>query len=818
MRVLLGLLSALAFLAMAGVAAVLGVVYHYSQGLPDVGDLAHYDPPTVTRVHAGDGRLLAEFASEKRVFVPIGAMPKRVVRAFLSAEDQNFYKHPGVDFVAIARAMVANVERVANDERPIGASTITQQVARNFLLTNEMSVARKVREALIAWRIEQAFPKDRILELYLNEIYLGNRSYGVAAAALNYFNKSLDELTVGEAAFLGALPKAPDRYFRERYRDQAVARRNWVVGRMQEDGHITPDEARLAMAEPLTFVRRDEAETVTADYFAEEVRRELAARVGEQRLYEGGLSVRTTVDPKLQEIATRALRNGLVAYDRRHGYRGPVAQLPDARDWQARLAKMPVPAGAEDWRLAAVLETDAQGARIGLGDGSRGVIPAAELRWARRQLEDNRLGPEIRQPGDALKVGDVVLVEPLAPAKGVPAGAFALRQIPEVQGGLVAMDPHTGRVQAMVGGFSARISVFNRATQALRQPGSSFKPLVYLTALDNGYTPSSLVLDAPFVLDQGPGLPLWRPQNFSEEFYGPTPLRVGIEKSRNVMTVRLAQAVGMDKIAKTAVDFGVYDRMPTLLSYSLGAGETTVLRMATAYSILVNGGLKVSPTLIDRIQDKVGQTVFRHDGRDCAACRPARWDGGDPPEIADNRPRVGDPRTLYQIVSMMEGVVQRGTATALNALGRPLAGKTGTSNDNVDAWFIGMSPDLVVGVYIGFDQPRPLGSRETGGTTSVPIVKEVLETALKDEPAIPFRIPPGLRLVRVNPATGKLAAPGEKGAIWEGFLPGTEPQLGEALVLDGSGQDPEGGRLAVPTSGGAPPAAPSSVTGTGGLY
>jgi penicillin-binding protein 1A len=388
-----------------------------------------------------------------------------------------------------------------------------------------------------------------------------------------------------------------------------------------------------------------------------------------------------------------------------------------------------------------------------------------------------------------------------------------------VQGGLVVMDPHTGRVLAMTGGFSPRISVFNRATQALRQPGSSFKPFVYLAALDNGYTPSSLVLDAPFVLDQGPGLPLWRPQNFSEEFYGPTPLRVGIEKSRNVMTVRLAQAVGMDKIANYAVDFGIYDRMPTLLSYSLGAGESTVIRMVTAYSMLVNGGRKVVPTLVDRVQDKTGRTVFRHDGRDCGACRMASWDGADPPEIKDNVARVGDPRTLHQMVSMLEGVVQRGTGASLNSLGRPLAGKTGTSNDNVDAWFIGMSPDLVVGVYVGFDQPRPLGSRETGGTTAVPIVKEVLDVALKDEPAIPFRIPPGLRMVRVNPATGNLAQPGEKGAIWEGYLPGTEPQPGESMVLDGSGSDGEPGGFTMPTSAGGPRQAPApSVTGTGGLY
>jgi penicillin-binding protein 1A len=816
MRIIVGLLSTAVVLGILAIVGVIGVVYHYSRGLPELEQLARYQPPTVTRVHAGDGRLLAEYAAEKRIFVPFEALPKRVVRAFISAEDQNFYEHPGIDFVAVARAMVTNVQKVANDERPIGASTITQQVARNFLLTNEVSIARKIKEMILAWRIEQAFNKDQILELYLNEIYLGNRSYGVAAAALNYFNKSLDELTVAEAAFLGALPKAPDRYFRSSYREQAVARRNWVIGRMQEDGYITPEEARLAAAEPLEFRRRDATETVDAAYFAEEVRREIVNRFGEEALYEGGLSIRTTVDPVLQRHATRALRDGLAAFDRQGGWRGPVTRLESLQDWHGQLAAVARPPGAEDWQLAVVLELGQRAAAIGLADGRTAAIPFEELRWARPVRDDGRLGPEPKRPADVLEPGDVVLVEPLA-REGMPTD-YALRQIPEIQGGFVAMDPHTGRVLAMSGGFSAEISQFNRATQAMRQPGSSFKPFVYLTALDNGYTPSSMVLDAPFVMEQGPGLPLWRPQNFSEEFYGPTPLRVGIEKSRNVMTVRLAQAVGMDKVAATAVRFGIYDRLPELLAMSLGAGETTVLRMVTAYSMLVNGGRRIVPTLIDRVQDRDGRTIFRHDVRPCVGCTDVTWDGGEVPAVPDTREQIGDPRTIYQMVNILQGVVERGTGRALQSLGRPIGGKTGTSNDYMDAWWIGFTPDLVAGVFVGYDQPRSLGRRGTGTTAAVPIFKQFMEAALADEPAIPFRVPPGLRLVRVDPETGQLAEPGAKGAIWEAFLPGTEPRPGERFVLDGSGGfgAPEG---TVPASAAPPAPLPSGPgAGTGGLY
>ncbi len=848
MRFLMSALMGLLMLALAGAGALVYIVDHYDHDLPDYSHLASYEPPVTTRVHAGDGRLLAEFAAERRVFVPMDAMPKRVINAFLSAEDKSFYQHRGVDPFGILRAILTNLENLGSNRRPVGASTITQQVAKNMLLSNEVSMTRKVKEAVLAIRLERALSKDRILELYLNEIFLGFRSYGVAAAALNYFNKALDELTIAEAAYLAALPKAPNNYHPIRQTEAAVARRNWVIGRMLEDGHITAEEARAAQAEPLETRQRGEAEAVTAAYFAEEVRREIAARYGEQALYEGGLSVRATMDPRLQDIATRALRQGLVAYDRRHGWRGPVARLDSFDGWAKLLAATPVPPGAGTWRMAVVLNDEsAEFVEIGLADGSRGRIPLAELRWARAWVEGERLGPAPRRPSGVLKLGDVVLVEAAdkdEKGKPYPPATYGLRQIPAVQGGLVALDPHTGRVLAMAGGFSAEMSVFNRATQAQRQPGSAFKPFVFLTALNSGFTPSSLVMDAPFEYDPGFGQPIWRPANYSNQFYGPTPLRAGIEKSRNVMTVRLAQHVGMDKVKSTAEAFGIVDNFQPFLPMSLGAGETTVLRLTAAYGMLANGGKKITPTLIDRVQDRTGRTIYRHDQRACEGCQDVRLMPGDKvPAIPDDRPLVADPRTVYQMTSMLQGVVQRGTATRLNAIGKPLAGKTGTTNDAMDAWFVGFSPDLVVGTYVGFDQPRPLGSGETGGSTAVPIFQAFMEEALKDAPATPFRVPKGLRLVRVDPATGKLADPGAKGAIWEAFLPGTEPVEGVAMpVLDGTGQsggqwawqgDIPGSAYGAPLSSGAPLSAapdyanpasspagpPSSATlGTGGIY
>jgi penicillin-binding protein 1A len=863
MRFILSALMGLVMLALAGAGVLVYFVDFYSQDLPDYSGLASYEPPVTTRVQAGDGRLMAEFAAERRVFVPMDAMPKRVAQAFIAAEDKNFYEHRGVDPVGVIRAVLTNLENLGSNRRMVGASTITQQVAKNMLLSNEQSFTRKVKEAILAMRIERALPKDRILELYLNEIFLGYRSYGVAAAALNYFNKSLDELTIAECAFLGALPKAPSNYNPEKKHDAAIARRNWVISRMQEDGYITADEAKAAQAEPLAIRQRTDSETVTAEYFSEEVRREIVKLYGERALYEGGLSVRATMDPTLQSYATRALRNGLAAYDRRHGWRGPLAKMDGFDNWAKKLAAVPMPGSPDSWRLAVVLkEDDPQGTDIGLADGSRGRIPLAELKWARASKDNGeKLGPEIRKPVDALKLGDVILVEAIAKddkGKDYPAGTFALRQVPAVQGGMVVLDPHTGRVLAMAGGFAPTASGFNRAVQAMRQPGSSFKPFVYLTALENGFTPSSLILDGPFEYDPGYGQPIWRPSNYGGgSGGGPTTLRQGIEKSRNLMTVRLAQAIGMDKVKVTAETFGVVDDLKPYLPMALGAAETTTLRMATAYGMLANGGKRIIPTFIDRIQDRTGKTIFRHDPRPCGDCANLSWaPGAAVPAVPENREQIADARNVYQIVSIMEGVVQRGTAAKLASLGKTLAGKTGTTNDSLDAWFVGFSPDLAVATYVGYDQPRTLGDSETGGGVSVPIAKEFLEAALKDQPSKPFRIPPGLSRVRVNATTGELAEPGDKKAIWESFIPGTEPQYGVPQpVLDGSGQtgglgawseavlpgaeygviDPATGLPATPSSGGggAPilgntgPATPGlpmpratapATEGTGGIY
>jgi penicillin-binding protein 1A len=803
-KVFIRLFVMLVFVALIGVGGAFMTLWHFGRGLPNHQQLADYQPPVLTRVHAGDGRILAEFAIERRLFVPIDAIPKLVINAFLSAEDKSFYSHPGISLPDIVRAVVYNTAN-RGSKRPIGASTITQQVAKNFLLTNEVSIERKIKEAILAVRIEQALSKDRILELYMNEIYLGSGTYGVAAASLNYFNKSMDELTVAEAAYLAALPKAPNNYHPVRYPEAAKARRDWVIGRMREGGLLTDAEAEQAHRTPFQVRGRGgEVETVRAEYFSEEVRRELLQRYGEAGLYGGGLSVRTTVDPRLQDIADRALRKGLVTYDRRHGWRGPIARIDASPGWDKRLQAVQKPPGLGAWQLAVVRELGEKSVAIGFADGTAGVIPFAEMQWARAHRDHQRLGPSLRQPSDALNVGDVVAVEALE--GDAERRQYVLRQIPNVAGGIVALDPHTGRVLAMAGGWSFELSQFNRVTQAVRQPGSAFKPFVYLPALDNGFTPSSLVLDAPIVINQGPGLAPWKPANYSRNFFGPSPIRVGIEQSRNLMTVRLAQNIGMDKVADYVERFGIIDKLPEHLSMSLGAGETTLLKLTTAYAMLVNGGLRIKPTLIDRVQDRNGKTIFKHDPRPCDDCRADFWSRQAMPAVPDMRERVIGADTAYQMVSILQGVVDRGTGRRIKEIGKPLAGKTGTTNDSNDAWFVGFSADLAVGVFIGFDAPRTLGPNETGSSVSVPIFKDVMAEALKDQRAVPFRIPPGIRLVRVNPSTGVVARAGERDVIWEAFKPGSEPMaLGPVL---------DGGAL---TSDAAGPA-PGPSRDAGGLY
>lgn len=853
MRLFSALLSLALLVVILAALSVSAIFAHYSKDLPDYTYLKDYQPPTLSRIYADDGRMMAVVASEQRLFVPINAIPQRVKDAFLSAEDADFYEHGGVDYAGIVRAILVNLHNVGRERHPMGASTITQQVAKNMLLTNEVSISRKIREAILATRLEKAMSKDRILEIYLNEIFLGNHSYGVAAAALNYFNKSLDELTIQEAAYLAALPKAPNNYNPIREHAAAIARRNWVIGRMAENGHITREEAAEAQQEPLETKSRDEGDSVTADYFSEEVRRQLVEKFGEEQVMEGGLAVKTSLDPKLQNAATQALRDGLISFDRRErGWRGPVAHIADFGDWQKKLKNVAIPAGGEFWQLAIVSGLKSNEAQIAFADGVRAHIPWSELSWARRELEDNKFGPPIHQPSDVLSVGDVVMVEPVKQdekGKAYPADTYTLRQVPVVQGAIVVLDPHTGRVFAMNGGFSTKISQFNRATQAQRQPGSSFKPFVYMAALDKGFTPASLISDSPGEYYQGPGLPLWRPENYGGEDFGVQPLRIALEKSQNVMTVRVANAIGMPLIVEYAKKFGIVDDMPELLSFSLGAKETTPMRLVTAYGMIVNGGKKITPSIIDRVQDRDGKTIWRADTRECKDCQSAGWTAQlTPPDIPDTREQIEDPRTAYQMVNILEGVVQRGTASRLHDIDFPLAGKTGTTNDSKDAWFIGFTPDLVCGVYVGFDNPVPLGSKETGASVAVPIFRSFITEAIKDKPPIPFRVPPGLRMVRVNPTTEDLATPADKNAIWESFIPGTEPQEGQTRpVLDdntpgggvpvapaASGTSPE---IATPEQSAAPPVPQPAVvppvtvtpppapapqtpatTGTGGLY
>ena len=812
-----GFLFAAGFVVFCALAAGAGyLIWEVSKSLPDYKQLAQYEPPVATRIHAGDGSLLAEYARERRLFVPVTAIPPAVINAFLAAEDKSFYEHPGLDIESLARAVYQNAVNFfeGGNRRLIGASTITQQVAKNFLLTSDRTIDRKMKEALLALRIEEAFTKDQILELYLNQIFLGLNSYGVAAASLNYFGKSLNDLTLAEAAYLAALPKAPNNYHPFRYSERALERRNWVLDRMLENGFITAAEHNEASAAPLNVVLRPQGtQLFSGESFAEEVRRQVQDIYGEEKLYAGGLSVRTTLDPKLQILARQAFTGGLMRFDRKRGWRGPVKQIDIAGDWGAAIAPMPVAADLAPWRLAVVLDVTETGAEIGLQprigpDGKpeaareTGIIPLKLMKWARSARDGGGLGPEVNNPSDVLAPGDVVYVAP-APEKG----HWHLVQIPNLEGALVAMDPHTGRVLAMVGGFSYGRSQFNRAVQALRQPGSSIKPFVYAAALDNGYTPSSVVLDAPIEFTM-PNGEVWRPKNYTGKYHGPSSLRRGIELSRNVMTVRLTSDMGVDKFADLAERLGIYEKMPRMLAMALGAGETTLLKMAAAYSMFANGGRKIEATLIDRIQDRYGKTIYRHDKRECIGCEADGWENQPEPEILDDRDEVVNPYTAYQITSMLEGVVERGTGQALKAIGKPVAGKTGTSNEERDSWFIGFTPDLTVGVYVGYDTPKPMGREATGGQLAAPIVAEFMGQALKNRPAIPFRVPAGVQLIPIDPKSGQRAAYGEANVILEAFKPGEDPStttvvIGETIVPIGTGSAASGGGI---------------TTGTGGLY
>ncbi|MBR0662532.1 penicillin-binding protein 1A [Neoroseomonas oryzicola] len=778
-------LAFIVLLAGGLVAAVAGygLYRQVAEDLPDYRWLADYEPPQMSRIYAADSRLTAELATERRVFVPIEAIPQRVQQAFVSAEDQRFWDHAGVDPLGIGRSVLTAIENYGSGRRMGGASTITQQVAKNMLVGNERSMMRKVREAILAVRIEQALSKDRILELYLNEIFLGQSAYGVAAAAQAYFNKGLDELTTAEAAFLAALPKAPNNYNPVRFPEAARARRDWVLDRMAEDGYITREEARYAKAEPIVPrpSRRPDIIAV-GQHFTEEVRRELVQRYGAEQTTMGGLVVRTSLDPALQAATERALRDGLVSYDRRRGgWRGAFGQIAAGpTEWMPALeAYQRPPGGLPEWRLAVVLEVRNTEARLGWIERGEargapqprtGLMYLQDLAWARTARDGRIVGGQPSRMNQVVNVGDVVFVEPMPTqlaAQNRPARPerLELRQMPQAEGAVVALDPQTGRVMAMAGGWSFERSWFNRATQAMRQPGSSFKPFVYITALEQGMPPNTELLDEPIEVMSGGRL--WRPQNYTAgRSYGWVTMRQAMERSLNLVTVRLAQQVGMDAVADSAARFGVIPNMPRYLAMSLGAGETTVMRMAAGYAAFVNGGVEVTPTLIDSVQDRRGRVVWRADRRTCAGC--SGGPDGQPPELVDpQRRQVTDPIAAYQMVSLLQGVVARGTGQPAigDRLGRPVAGKTGTTDDYKDNWFVGFTPDIVVAVWIGFDEPRSLGNGETGGGNAAPIFREVVAAALRDSPPVPFRAPPGVALVRLNVGNG---------SILEAFRPGTE--------------------------------------------
>ncbi len=787
--------TALTLGTLFGALTIGAIFYMYTRDLPSHESLAQYTPPTISRIYSGEGRMIDEFAQERRLFVPSEEIPELVKNAFVAAEDQRFYTHNGYDATGMVSAFRDAV--VSRGQNLRGASTITQQVMKNFLLSGDRNAERKIKEIILAVRLEETLSKEKILELYLNEIFLGQNSYGVAAAAQTYFNKALADLTPGEAAYLATLPKAPSDLHPVRNKDRALERRAYVLNRMAEDGYITAEVAKSESELPLLSVQGGDFAAFRdalppRDYFTDEIRRQLSGTFGEEEFFGGGLTIRATVDPDLQSEAAKALRTGLEKFDRGQGvWRGTgqvVApeKLGSTAEWRAALQDLELPRDVAGWHPAVVLEVGEDSARIGIEAVEDNVdghfIPAEDVTWARKRLEDGSLGKKAKTPGDLVAVGDVVLVRAVTNDDDGSFMRWSLRQVPEVQGGFMAMDVNTGRVLAMQGGFSYQDSVFNRATQATRQPGSSFKPFVYAAALDSGFFPSTIVIDAPIEVNTPQGL--WRPKNASNKFYGPTPLRTGIEQSRNLMTVRIAEEIGMRTVAGYAERFGVYDRMDAFLANALGSQETTLFKMVAAYAMFANGGERVEPTLVDRVQDRSGKTVYRHDQRKCDDCRTASLDPGLVPQITSNRERVMDAITAYQLTSMLEGVVQRGTARGIN-LPVPVAGKTGTTNDAKDVWFIGFTSNIVAGCYIGYDQPRSLGDDASGGGFCGPVFQSFMETAIQKYGGTDFLVPPGGYFIKIDRFTGARLSDDASGenVVAEYFREGEDPMFG--ILVDG---------------------------------
>ena len=823
-------------LILSGIAVFFYGLWYFGKELPDYKELSKYNPNVVTRIHAGNGALLAEYATQKRVFVPISVIPKKVINAFISAEDKDFYNHFGIDLVATLRALITNVKNIGTNKRLIGASTITQQVAKNFLLSSEMSYERKIKEAILAIRIERAFSKNEILELYLNEIYLGFKSYGVAAAALNYFDKSLDNLDLSEAAFLAALPKAPNNYNPIYKKKQAMMRRNWVLSQMSKNGFIEDDIRKIESKKLINIRKSSGIDEGYAPYFTEEVRKILIKneKIG-SKLYTNGYSVRTTLDPSIQLKAEEALIEGLENLDKRQGWRGPISNLNllDFKNEELLKYLEYVQKQLPKKRHAAIVTKVSKNfIEVMLQQKKKVKIEFKNASWVRPQTlkkdDKNRLiihlGEKYKNFEQFISEGDIVVAKE---NKNKNITFYSLSQIPNVNGAIVALDPNTGRVLAMSGGYSFLNSEFNRATQAKRQPGSAFKPFVYLAGLERNYKPTDLILDAALAYDQCSGCKKWKPANYTKKFYGPSPMRLGIEKSRNLMTARLAiKLIEEEEIIKNYIDkgytnnfiaeklnkdisdvnfiinyvkkkqidkrnrnknviqdyaakFGISENLPSFLSMSLGAGETNLLSITNAYGMIINGGKKITPTLIDRVQDRRGNTIFRHDERDCKNCNGIKSNALEIPLLAtqDTREKIISSSSAYQMVSMLQGAVSRGTGKIINSLGKNLAGKTGTTNANTDAWFVGFSSDLVAGIFVGFDDPRPLGYKETGSSVAAPIFRDFMKKVLDNTPDLPFRRPAGIKLISVNPKTGFKVSSNQKGSILEAFKPGQLPNL-----------------------------------------
>ena len=733
-----------------GLLFIFSTLWYFSSDLPDYKILSSYKPPVSSRVHSGEGQLIAEYALQKRLFIPYDSIPKKVIYSFLSAEDKNFFTHPGIDAKSITRAIIKNLKNIFSEKRLEGASTITQQVAKNFLLSSEVSLKRKIKEAILAFRIERAYSKERIMELYLNQIYLGEGTYGIAAASLEYFDKAVNDLNYVESALLAALPRAPSKYNPYKSPERAKKRRNIVLKNLYENSYINKTQYDNLKEKEIRTKKRKIKLIEEANFYSEEVRRIVSDTYGYDSLYKGGLSIRTPLNSNYQIEALKALRKGLEAYDKRHGWRGPITNLAK-EEWKKNIHQF-IPEKSLDWKLAKVVEVDKLITKIEIENEEIGFIDFKNIAWTRKKSFEDLLIPN-----------DIIYV------KKIKKNKWNLKQLPKVNGAIIVMDPHTGRVLAMVGGFSYKLSEFNRVTQAKRQPGSAFKPFVYAAALENGFTPSTLVLDAPFVIDQGVGLKTWKPENYGKKFYGPSTLRTGIEKSRNLMTVRVAQGVGFEKISRITNRLGIYNDVPELLSVSLGSAETTLVQLTNAYCTFVNGGKKVTPIFIDRIQDRRGKTIFNADKRKCLGCEEISYLNEEIPIIQDDREQIISPATAYQITSMLEGVVKRGTGRNLRDLKLTLAGKTGTTNKNMDAWFLGFTSKIVIGVYVGFDEPESLGRYETGAKAALPIFKNFIKNVVKKKEALPFKIPKDINLVMVDAETGLRPNINTKKIIYESF-------------------------------------------------